>query len=63
MLFRSGLAMADKYGVDGVVNGVAVGVRYAGRGLRTLQSGQLQAYGLAIFLGVLFITATMMIRG
>ncbi len=59
----TGLAMFDRYVVDGAVNGSGWVVRTAGRGLRTLQSGQLQAYGLAIVLGVLVIFATVLKRG
>lgn len=59
----TGLALFDRFAVDGVVNAVGTGIRRAGQGLRNVQSGQVQAYGLAIFLGVLFITASMMIRG
>ncbi len=59
----AGLALFDKYVVDGVVNGAGSVSRAAGGALRTLQSGQLQGYGMAIVLGVLIITATMMIRG
>jgi NADH-quinone oxidoreductase subunit L len=45
----------DTYIVDGLVNGVAEGTLVAGRGLRRLQTGQLQLYGFAIAVGVLFI--------
>ncbi|MBE0415975.1 MAG: NADH-quinone oxidoreductase subunit L [Dehalococcoidia bacterium] len=47
--------------VDGVVNGVAGGTVAAGRGIRRAQTGQLQAYGLAIFIGILVIVACLFI--
>ncbi|MFQ5924383.1 MAG: NADH-quinone oxidoreductase subunit L [Dehalococcoidia bacterium] len=49
--------------VDGAVNGVADGTVAAGRVIRRLQTGQLQAYGLAIFIGVLAIVAIFLIFG
>ena len=45
----------DKYVVDGAVNGAAALVRFAGGAGRKLQTGQLQAYGYAILLGLLVI--------
>lgn len=49
--------------VDGAVNGVADGTIAAGRIIRRLQTGQLQAYGLAIFIGILAIVACFLIFG
>ena len=49
--------------VDGAVNGVAGGTVYAGRVLRRVESGQLQAYGLAIFIGILAIVVTVLVVG
>ncbi len=45
----------DTYVVDGIVNGVARGTATSGGVLRRVQTGQLQAYGLAIVLGILII--------
>jgi NADH-quinone oxidoreductase subunit L len=58
-----GLALFDTYVVDGAVNGAATATKALGGAVRRLQSGQLQGYGMAIVLGVLIITATMLIRG
>jgi NADH-quinone oxidoreductase subunit L len=49
------LQLFDAYIVDGIVNGVAQGTIGAGNLVRKAQTGQLQVYGLAIFLGVLAI--------
>ncbi|MBA7596239.1 NADH-quinone oxidoreductase subunit L [subsurface metagenome] len=49
--------------VDGVVNGVAGGTIAAGRVIRRLETGQLQVYGIAIFIGVLAIVACFLIFG
>ena len=43
--------------VDGLVNGVANGTVVAGRRIRMVQTGQLQVYGIAIFIGILAIVA------
>ncbi len=51
----------DTYIVDGLVNGVAGATIAAGGILRRLQTGQLQVYGLAIFIGVLAIAACLFI--
>ncbi len=53
-LFRL-FELFDKYVVDGAVNGAAALVRFAGGAGRKLQTGQLQAYGYAILLGLLVI--------
>ena len=50
-----GLALFDGRVVDGTVNGVARATRMGGSALRLLQSGQLQAYGVAAFTGLLII--------
>ncbi|MBI4216164.1 MAG: NADH-quinone oxidoreductase subunit L [Chloroflexi bacterium] len=47
------MELFDTYIVDGLVNGAASLALGGGRALRRLQTGQLQAYGMAIFLGVL----------
>jgi NADH-quinone oxidoreductase subunit L len=49
------LQLFDTYVVDGVVNGIAGGTVAAGNAVRKAQTGQLQTYGLAIFVGVLVI--------
>ncbi|MBI4295282.1 MAG: NADH-quinone oxidoreductase subunit L [Chloroflexi bacterium] len=53
----------DVYVVDGIVNGAARGTLGAGRVLRRLQTGQLQAYGVAIVLGVLAIVGAFYLFG
>jgi len=50
-LFR-GLDFVDRWGVDGVVNGVAQGTLGIGRAVRRVQTGELQLYGAAIALGL-----------
>jgi len=47
--------------VDGIVNGLAWITVAIGGGLRKLQTGQLQSYGLAIGLGVIAILAVLLI--
>lgn len=49
------LGIFDSRVVDGAVNGLASGTANAGRTLRRAQTGQLQAYGLAIAMGVVAI--------
>jgi len=51
----------DVYVVDGLVNGLAQATVRAGGGLRKLQMGQLQEYGLAIGLGIIVILAILLI--
>ncbi len=45
----------DTHVVDGIVNGIAGGTVATGSAVRRLQTGQLQAYGIAIFFGILVI--------
>lgn len=45
----------DKYVVDGAVNGLGRGVRAVGATLRTVQTGDLQTYGLMMLGGVLLV--------
>jgi NADH-quinone oxidoreductase subunit L len=45
----------DKYVVDGLVNGVAAVVLYAGKNLRKVQTGQIQNYILGALAGTLII--------
>ena len=49
--------------VDGIVNGVAGGTVGAGKVIRRVETGQLQAYAIAIFVGVLAIVACFLIFG
>jgi NADH-quinone oxidoreductase subunit L len=49
--------------VDGIVNGVAGGTVEAGKVIRRVETGQLQAYAIAIFVGVLAIVACFFIFG
>ncbi len=56
------LQLFDTYAVDGTVNGIAQGTIAAG-GIRKAQTGQLQAYGLAIFVGVIIIFACVYFLG
>jgi len=53
----AGFHWFDDHIVDGLVNGVANGTLAAGRRARMLQTGQLQLYGIAIFIGILAIVA------
>ncbi|MDO8491569.1 MAG: NADH-quinone oxidoreductase subunit L, partial [Dehalococcoidia bacterium] len=57
------LAWFDTYIVDGIVNGVAWVLVNAAKGIRKAQSGQVQAYGLGILMGVLVIVAGFFIFG
>ena len=45
----------DKLIIDGAVNGIGRGVRLVGASLRTIQTGDLQTYGLFMLGGVLLI--------
>jgi NADH-quinone oxidoreductase subunit L len=49
------LQFFDRYGVDGVVNGVASGAIATGKAVRKAHTGQLQLYGLFIGIGILAI--------
>ena len=51
----------DDHIVDGAVNGIAGGTVAVGRVVRKAETGQLQAYGLAIFIGILAIIACLFI--
>ncbi len=59
----AGLEQVDKYGVDGIVNGVANGAMAGGRAIRRTQTGQLQLYGLGIGIGILAIVICLFIFG
>jgi NADH-quinone oxidoreductase subunit L len=48
----AGLSAFDRKGLDGLVNGVANSWRVFGSGLRTMQTGRVQNYGLVLFAGV-----------
>ncbi len=45
----------DKLIVDGAVNGIGRGVKKVGTGLRTIQTGDLQAYGLYMLAGLVLV--------
>ena len=51
----AGLQKVDTLGVDGAVNGAARSTRFLGRAAGYLQNGQVQAYALAIGIGVVAI--------
>ena len=51
------LGWIDAHIVDGAVNGVAMVTMTGGKVMRRLETGQLQVYGLAIFVGILAIVA------
>ena len=51
----------DDHIIDGAVNGIASLTVVVGTGVRRLETGQLQAYGLAIFVGILVIVACIFI--
>jgi len=57
----AGMQWVDTYIVDGTVNGVAAVTVGAGKVVRRLETGQLQVYGLAIFIGILAIIACLFI--
>jgi NADH-quinone oxidoreductase subunit L len=46
------IVLVDRYVVDGVVNGLGTVTRGVGRGLRTVQTGRVQWYATALFVGV-----------
>jgi NADH-quinone oxidoreductase subunit L len=47
--------VVDKIVVDGAVNGIGRGVRKVGSGLRTIQTGDIQTYGLYMLAGVVLV--------
>lgn len=55
-LFRL-FELIDKYVVDGAVNGIAWLTKGSGEVLRKAQTGKLQVYGMAMFIGLIFIIA------
>jgi NADH-quinone oxidoreductase subunit L len=61
-VFR-GMQRIDTYLVDGIVNGVAGGAMAGGKALRRAHTGQLQAYGLIVGLGILAIVIVLLIFG
>ena len=58
-----GLSIFDSRVVDGAVNGVATGTVEAGGAIRRAQTGQLQAYGIAIAVGVVAIAVCFYLFG
>jgi len=59
----AGLEKVDTYGVDGTVNGLANGAMATGSGIRRVQTGQLQLYGLFIGIGVIAIAVVVFLFG
>jgi len=57
------LSVFDSRVVDGAVNGVATGTREAGTAIRRTQTGQLQAYGVAIAVGIIAIAVCFYVFG
>jgi len=55
------LHWVDDHIIDGAVNGIAAVTVIGGSVIRRLETGQLQAYGLAIFIGILAIVAFLFI--
>ncbi|MEA3510284.1 MAG: NADH-quinone oxidoreductase subunit L, partial [Actinomycetota bacterium] len=49
--------------VDGVVNGLAVGVRAFGSSMRVLQTGWVRSYGAAIVAGSLGVILWLLLQG
>ncbi|HEX7364879.1 MAG TPA: NADH-quinone oxidoreductase subunit L [Dehalococcoidia bacterium] len=58
-----GLSIFDSRVVDGAVNGVATGTVETGGAIRRAQTGQLQAYGIAIAVGVVAIVVCFYLFG
>jgi NADH-quinone oxidoreductase subunit L len=56
-----GLALFDRQGLDQVVNGVAGLFASGGRGLRGVQTGRVQNYGLVLFGGMALIALVLVI--
>ena len=56
-----GLDLFDRYVVDGVVNATAWLTQFSASRLRLVQTGQLQLYAAAIFLGIVLIVAGILI--
>jgi NADH-quinone oxidoreductase subunit L len=59
----TGFQLFDSKGVDGAVNGAADVVVRGGKAIRQTQTGQLQLYGLFIGIGLVIITACVLIWG
>jgi len=57
------LSVFDSRVVDGAVNGVATGTAEAGGAIRRTQTGQLQAYGIAIAIGIVAIAVCFYVFG
>ena len=58
-----GLSFFDSRVVDGAVNGVATGIVETGGAIRRAQTGQLQAYGIAIGVGIVAIAVCFYLFG
>jgi NADH-quinone oxidoreductase subunit L len=57
------LHLFDAYIIDGIVNGIAGGTVGVGRVIRRAQAGQLQVYGLVMFVGILVIVGCLYLFG
>jgi NADH-quinone oxidoreductase subunit L len=57
------LSIFDSRVVDGAVNGVATGTAETGAAIRRTQTGQLQAYGVAIAIGIIAIAVCFYVFG
>ncbi len=57
----TGLDLFDRYVVDGIVNATAWLTGFSASRLRLVQTGQLQVYAAAIFLGIVLIVAGILI--
>ena len=56
-VFASGIMWFDRTVIDGAVNGAGGVMELFGRGLRTIQTGKVQWYAVALFAGVIVLTA------
>jgi NADH-quinone oxidoreductase subunit L len=52
----------DKKGIDGAINGIASGFKYAGGGLRKVQTGLVRNYALGIVFGTVVLVGYMFVR-
>ena len=59
----AGMERIDTEGVDGAVNGAGGMAVLIGKGIRRLQTGQLQLYGLTIGIGIIAIILVVYLNG
>ena len=52
----------DKKGIDGAVNGIALGFRWGGDQLRRVQTGLVRNYALGITIGAVLLVGYMFVR-